>query len=126
MAIAHGHSFNSGATFLQATGIPSSTPNSKIAFNEVQFGFVPHSGATYYLSRLPGELGTFLAVTGMPLSGVDAVELSITDQFIHLAKLYSLDLQDSFKYLDTPIPSIHHLTDNGRIDKWAAYLKVRK
>lgn len=79
LGIAHGHSYNSGASFLSATGVPYSTPDSSIAFNDVQFGFVPHGGSSYYLSRLPGELGTFLAITGLPLSGIDAAELNVVD-----------------------------------------------
>jgi enoyl-CoA hydratase/carnithine racemase len=79
MSLAPGHSFNSGATLLQASGYPLVTVDSKVCFNEVSFGFVPHGGATYYLSRMPGEIGTFLALTGLPLRGVDAKELHLAD-----------------------------------------------
>ena len=50
-----------------------------MAFNECTFGFVPHSGATWYLSRLPSEFGTFLALTGMPISGPDCAKLKLVD-----------------------------------------------
>jgi len=50
-----------------------------MAFNEVTFGFVPHSGATYYLSRLPHEFGTFLALTGLPIKGIDAAKVKLVD-----------------------------------------------
>jgi enoyl-CoA hydratase/carnithine racemase len=43
---------NSGAALLAAASHPLATLDSKIAFNEVTFGFVPHAGATYYMSRL--------------------------------------------------------------------------
>ena len=66
--------------------MPTSAPNTKIAFNEVQFGFVPHAGSSYYLSRLPGELGTYLALTGLPLTGVDARVLGMTDMYVHTAR----------------------------------------
>lgn len=52
IAVAPGHSMNSGAALLAAASHPLATLDSKIAFNEVTFGFVPHAGATYYLSRL--------------------------------------------------------------------------
>ena len=55
------------------------TVDSKMAFNECTFGFVPHSGATYYLSRLPHEFGTFMALTGMPIHGTDASKLNLVD-----------------------------------------------
>ena len=79
LGVAPGHSFNSGAALMQATASPTTTLNSKISYNETSFGFVPHGGATYYLSRLPGEIGTFLALTGLPISGVDAKEFGIAE-----------------------------------------------
>jgi enoyl-CoA hydratase/carnithine racemase len=77
IAVAPGHSFNSGATLLAASGIPLVNNGSKLAFNEATFGFVPHAGATYYLSRLPGEFGTFLALTGMRVDGSDAIAVGL-------------------------------------------------
>jgi len=68
---------------LAAMGYPMSTLDAKIAFNEVTFGFVPHSGATFYLSRLPGELGTFLALTGLPLHGSEAARAGIVQGIVH-------------------------------------------
>ena len=77
IACAPGHAFNSGATLLAASGIPLVNNVSKIAFNEATFGFVPHAGATYYLSRLPGEFGTFMALTGMRVDGSDAIQIGL-------------------------------------------------
>jgi enoyl-CoA hydratase len=65
------------------------TLNAKIAFNEVTFGFVPHSGATYYLSHLPGEFGTFMALTGLPINGSDAAQIELTKGVIHDPKYYA-------------------------------------
>lgn len=83
MAVAPGHSYNSGAAFLSGTSYPISTLDSKISFNEATFGFVPHGGSSYYLSRMPGEIGKFLALTGIPLSGLDALEVKAVDQVVH-------------------------------------------
>ena len=58
------------------------TIDSKMAFNECTFGFVPHSGATYYLSRLPNEFGTFLALTGLPIHGTDAAKLKLVESVL--------------------------------------------
>jgi len=73
MTVAPGHSFNSGASLLAASGFPSICHDSKLAFNECTFGFVPHAGSTYYTSRLPGDFGTFLALTGVPITGKDSI-----------------------------------------------------
>jgi 3-hydroxyisobutyryl-CoA hydrolase len=36
---------------------------------ETKIGFFPDVGASYYLSRLDGQIGTYLALTGTSLSG---------------------------------------------------------
>lgn len=68
---------NSGATLLAAMGHPMTTLDSKVAFNEVTFGFVPHSGATFYQSRLQGEFGTFMALTGLDIFGTESIKLGM-------------------------------------------------
>ena len=84
MTVAPGHSFNSGANLLAASGFPSICDSSQLAFNECTFGFVPHAGTTYYTSRLPGDFGTFLALTGIPISGKDSIKLGVADALIEI------------------------------------------
>jgi enoyl-CoA hydratase len=43
------------------------------AMPEVGIGFYPDIGATWFLPRLPGELGTYCALTGERLAAADAV-----------------------------------------------------
>jgi len=71
------------------------TADSKMAFNECTFGFVPHSGATFYLSRLPSEFGTFLALTGMPIHGTDAAKLKLVDSVLQTTKAVDEDVADA-------------------------------
>lgn len=59
------------------------TLDSKVGFNEVTFGFVPHSGASYYQSRMKGEFGTFMALTGLPIHGADAVKVDLARGVVH-------------------------------------------
>ena len=77
IAVAPGHAMNSGASLLASTAHPMATLTSKICFNEVTFGFVPHSGSTFHMSRMPGEFGTFMALTGLNINGSDAVRVDI-------------------------------------------------
>lgn len=84
----------------------------------MSYGFVPHGGSTYYLSRLPGELGTFLAVTGLPMTGIDAKELGLSDMIIHQSITYEDMLVDYFKYLSFPLPNGWWLSNCGRNDPW--------
>lgn len=125
MGVAPGHSFNSGATFLQATGRPTVTLDSKLCFNEVSFGFVPHGGASFYLSRLPGEIGTFLALTGLPITGIDAKEFGIADQIVHYSQPYEEEVSDILLAMEFPIPNGHLLGDRGRNGGWRAEIEAR-
>ena len=45
------------------------TERTVLSFPDTAYGFVPDAGATLYLSKLPNELGTWLALTGERLSG---------------------------------------------------------
>lgn len=43
--------------------------------NETGLGYIPDGGASFFLSRMKGELGTYLALTGAPLFAEDLVYL---------------------------------------------------
>lgn len=45
------------------------TEKCSISMPETKIGFFPDVGASYYLSRLDGQIGTYLALTGTSLSG---------------------------------------------------------
>jgi enoyl-CoA hydratase len=47
------------------------------AMPEVGIGFFPDVGATWFLPRLPGQLGTYCALTGARLTGADAVAVGL-------------------------------------------------
>jgi enoyl-CoA hydratase/carnithine racemase len=106
MSVAPGHSFNSGAGLLVASGLPAICHDSKIAFNEVTFGYVPHAGSTYYASRLPGDFGTFLLLTGWPVTGKDAIKLGMADSLIEVPETYEHEIIDVILALDpTSMPN---------------------
>ena len=83
IAVAPGYSANSGAALLTACSHPMTTPTSKVSFNETQFGFVPHGGGAFHMSRLPGEFGTFMALTGLKINGEDATILDISRDMVN-------------------------------------------
>lgn len=47
------------------------------AMPEVGIGFFPDIGATWFLTRMPGELGLYCALTGERLNGADALAAGI-------------------------------------------------
>ena len=60
------------------------------AMPETAIGFFPDIGATYVLPRLPGALGTYLALTGARAQGADAVHAGLATHYVPRAGLASL------------------------------------
>jgi enoyl-CoA hydratase len=60
------------------------------AMPEVGIGFFPDVGATWFLPRLPGRLGTYCALTGERLDGADAVAAGIATHRVPSAQFPTL------------------------------------
>ncbi|MEZ0354125.1 enoyl-CoA hydratase/isomerase family protein [Mycobacterium sp. pR1184] len=58
------------------------TETSKVAMPEVGIGFIPDVGGVFLLSRAPGALGLYAALTGAPFSGADAIALGFADHYV--------------------------------------------
>ena len=57
------------------------TERAAFAMPETAIGFFPDIGATYFLPRLPGQVGTYLGLTGLRMQGADAVHAGIGHAF---------------------------------------------
>ncbi|OZE03273.1 enoyl-CoA hydratase [Rhodococcus sp. 05-2255-3B1] len=57
------------------------TENAVLAMPETAIGFVPDVGSSYFLSRLPGHAGRYLALTGTRITGTDALALGLATHF---------------------------------------------
>lgn len=55
------------------------TDKTKIGMPEVGIGFFPDVGGTWLLARAPGEIGTYYALTGVTMTGADAVHARLAD-----------------------------------------------
>lgn len=73
------------------------TERSKIALPECAIGFVPDVGATWLLPRAPGQLGTWIGLTGRSLGPADAILAGLADWFLPAARL--TDLVDALAVL---------------------------
>jgi enoyl-CoA hydratase/carnithine racemase len=78
----HGHVLGGGMGLFQATAVRIVTPSSRLAMPEISIGLYPDVGASWFLSRLPGRLGLFLALTGASINARDALDLSLADRFL--------------------------------------------
>jgi hypothetical protein len=105
--------------------MPTVTLDSKLSFNESRFGFVPHAGSSYYLSRLPGEIGTFLALTGFPITGIDAKEFGIADELVHFSGAFEEEVAETLYAMEFPIPNYDLLTNKSRYNPWREQIQQR-
>jgi enoyl-CoA hydratase/carnithine racemase len=61
------------------------------AMPETTIGLFPDVGGGYFLTRLPGALGTFLALTSHRLKAADALWAGIVDAFVPSTKMNELE-----------------------------------
>jgi enoyl-CoA hydratase len=66
------------------------TEHAAFAMPETAIGFFPDIGATFFLPRLPGKIGTYLGLTGLRMQGVDAVHAGLATHFTPRAELPAL------------------------------------
>ncbi|MEO7350021.1 MAG: enoyl-CoA hydratase/isomerase family protein [Terrimesophilobacter sp.] len=58
------------------------TERTRFGMPEVGIGFAPDVGGTWLLTRVPGEIGTHLGLTGGMGSGADAIALGCADYYV--------------------------------------------
>lgn len=66
------------------------TERTKMAMPETHIGLFPDVGGGYFLSRCPGRLGEYLALTGRVLGGGEAVAAGLADGVIDAGRLPAL------------------------------------
>jgi enoyl-CoA hydratase len=66
------------------------TENTRLAMPETGIGLFPDVGGGWYLSRLSGRMGQFLALTGHRLGGAECVKLGLATHYIPSAELAAL------------------------------------
>lgn len=66
------------------------TERTKMAMPETNIGLFPDVGGGYFLSRCPGHIGEFLALTGHVIGAADAVYAGLADAVISSSGLQAL------------------------------------
>ncbi|KAH7067530.1 3-hydroxyisobutyryl-CoA hydrolase mitochondrial precursor [Paraphoma chrysanthemicola] len=67
------------------------TENTLFAMPETTIGFFPDVGASFFLPRMEGALGTYLALTSEQLKGVDAFYHGVATHYIDSSTLQQLE-----------------------------------
>ncbi|RST30443.1 enoyl-CoA hydratase/isomerase family protein [Sphingomonas ginkgonis] len=66
------------------------TENTRLAMPETGIGLFPDVGGGWYLSRLPGRVGEFMALTGARLDGAECRYLGLATHYVDQASLPDL------------------------------------
>jgi 3-hydroxyisobutyryl-CoA hydrolase len=67
---------------------------------EANFGYLPDAGCSFYLSRLDGQLGVYLGLTGKSLKGMDLVYAGLASHYIPSAALP--DMENGLRKMISP------------------------
>ena len=79
-----------GMGISQGASLRVVTERSKLAMPETGIGLFPDVGGGYFLSRCPGRLGEYLALTGQVLGGAEAVAAGLADAQMDSGRLQGL------------------------------------
>jgi len=100
VALMDGITMGGGMGLAQGSTLRIVGDRTRIAMPEVGIGLFPDVGASYFLSRLPGSLGAYLALTGVQIRGADALYARLADVYL-------------------PPPAIAALTDDLSTLSWS-------
>ena len=79
VALLDGVTMGGGMGLGQAARLRVATTRTKIAMPETRIGMVPDVGATHFLKAMPLETELYVGLTGVSLSGADAVACGLAD-----------------------------------------------
>ncbi len=110
LALMDGFVLGGGMGLVQGADLRVVTERSRLAMPEVGIGYFPDVGGSYFLSRIPGELGIYLGVSGVQIRAADALYCGLADWCLDSAKLTELDQRlDQLQWRDTPLKDLQGL-----------------
>ncbi|AOH84824.1 enoyl-CoA hydratase [Sphingomonas panacis] len=87
VAFMDGITMGGGVGISQPARFRVATENTKFAMPETGIGLFPDVGGGWYLSRLPGRIGQYVALTGYRLDGAECLALGLATHFVPAAAL---------------------------------------
>jgi enoyl-CoA hydratase/carnithine racemase len=91
IAVLNGIVMGGGMGISQSSTLRIVGERTRMAMPEVAIGFFPDVGGSYFLSRLPGGIGLYLALTGAQVRAADALYAGLADFYLSPASLEQLD-----------------------------------
>lgn len=110
LALMDGFVLGGGMGLVQGTDLRLVTERSKLAMPEVGIGYFPDVGGSYFLTRTPGQLGTYLGVSGVHIRASDALYCGLADRCIQSSQLAALDeALDTLAWQQSPLDDLQAL-----------------
>lgn len=100
-----GRVYGSGAVLAGLSHFGISSQFASTCFPETRFGFIPTAGASFLLSRLPCELGLYLALTGHKLRGTDLANLNMAHSTAEISEFLPNFLAYEVNGQTEPLPT---------------------
>jgi enoyl-CoA hydratase len=82
VAVMDGITMGGGVGISQPCRYRIATENTRFAMPETAIGLFPDVGGGWYLPRLPGRTGVFLALTGARLDGAECLSLGLATHYV--------------------------------------------
>jgi enoyl-CoA hydratase/carnithine racemase len=82
----HGIVMGGGVGLLAGASHRVVTPTGRLAMPEINIGLYPDVGGSWFLRRMPGRVGLFLALTAAPLNAADTLFCGLADVCIDHAR----------------------------------------
>lgn len=92
LALMDGIVMGGGMGIAQAASLRIVSDRARLAMPETGIGYFPDVGATYFLGRLHGHLGEYLAITGSQLDAADALDAGLADLYVSEGNFDTLDV----------------------------------
>jgi enoyl-CoA hydratase len=90
VAIMNGITMGGGVGIALPCTYRIATENTRLAMPETSIGLFPDVGGGWYLSRLPGRVGQYMALTGARLDGADCRYLNLATHYVEQSGIEEL------------------------------------
>lgn len=110
LVLMDGFTLGGGMGLAQGCDLRIVTERSRLGMPEVGIGYFPDVGGSYFLPRVPGELGIYLGVSGTQIKAADALYCGLADWYLDSDKLAALDEGlDRLAFSDHPLKDLQGL-----------------
>ena len=117
VAVLDGITMGGGMGIAQGSRLRIVGERTRMAMPEVAIGFFPDVGASFFLSRLPGSLGPYLALTGVQIRAADALYAGLAD--VYLPRAGANRLEEELSALTWVRGEDHRAAIDGLIERLA-------